>query len=110
MRGKGSSPTSCVNKLLAEKSTVGVGAKSVMFNHALQVVLTTSDDGSITVACLDRSDGKMRGCERRAARRVQEKRWAIEVQYKCNTVGHIVSPTRSAPIVSVVLIISFSFA
>lgn len=42
-------------------------------------MLTTGDDGGVAVARLDRSDGKMRGSETRAARRVQEERWAIEV-------------------------------
>ena len=72
-------------------------------------MLTTGNDRSVTVARLDRSDGKMRGGESGATCGIQEERWAVEVQNERDAVRHSISPACVAPVVQVVLTASVRF-
>ena len=102
---KESSPIRCAKEQLAEVS--GSEWYSV---RVPEVMLATGDDSSITVTCFDRSDGKMCSHKRRTARRIQVKRWAIEVQCERDTIRHSVSPAGGTPVILVVLITCISFS
>ena len=99
---KESSPIRCAKEQLAEAS--GSEWYSVRIP---EVMLTTGDDSSITVT---RSDGKMCSHKRRTARRIQVKRWTIEVQRERDTIRHSVSAVGGTPVVLVVLITCISFS
>ena len=78
---KESSPIRCAKEQLVEAS--GSEWYSVRIP---EVMLTTGDDSSITVARFDRSDGKMCGHKRQTTRRIQVERWTIEIQCERDTV------------------------